>query len=66
MQCKQEDKEKIEIFWLLFNEAYKEKHADDEKLFPAGWCIDMASGNFIGLIKIHDDDILEKKVQISL
>ena len=28
-QCKQEDKEKIEIFWRIFNKAYKEMHRDD-------------------------------------
>ena len=59
MQCKQEDKENIEIFWCIFNKASKEMHGDDEKFFPAGWCTDMASGNFIGLVKTYDEDILE-------
>ena len=58
MQCKQEDKENIEIFWCIFNKASKEMHGDDEKFFPAGWCTDMASGNFIGLVKIYCEDIL--------
>ena len=34
-------------------------HGDDEKFFPAGWCNDMASGNFIGWVKIYGEDILE-------
>ena len=33
-------------------------HGDDEKFFPAGWCTDMGSGNFIGLVKIYGEDIL--------
>ena len=34
-------------------------HGDNEKFFPAGWCNDMASGNFIGWVKIYGEDILE-------
>ena len=59
MQCNQEGKENIEIFWHILNITYKEMHGDDEKFFPAGWCTDMPSGNFIGLVKIYDEDILE-------
>ena len=32
---------------------------DDEKFFPDGWRTDMASRNFIGLVKIYSEDILE-------
>ena len=60
MQCKQEDKVFfIEIFWPIFNKAYKEMHGGDKKFFPAGWCTDMASGNFIDLVKMYGEDILE-------
>ena len=34
-------------------------HGEDDKFFPAGWCTDMASGNFIGLVTIYGEDILE-------
>ena len=34
-------------------------HGDEEKFFPAGWCTDMASGNFICLVKIYREDVLE-------
>ena len=27
-------------------------HGDDEKFLPTGWCIDIASENYIGLVKI--------------
>ena len=34
-------------------------HGDDGKFFPADWCTDMASGIFIGLVKIYGEDILK-------
>ena len=45
MECKHEDKDNIEIF--------------DEKFLPVGWCTDMASGNFIGLVRIYGEDMLD-------
>ena len=37
MQCKQEDKENIEIFWRVFNKAYKEANNKvHEKIHPTG------------------------------
>ena len=60
MQSKQEDKENIEIFWRVFNKAYKEANNKvDEKFHPTGWCTDMASCNFIGLVKIYSEDVLQ-------
>ena len=43
----------------MFNEAYKEMHGDDEQFFPTAQCTEMASGNFIGLVKIYSKDIQE-------
>ena len=49
MQCKQEDKENIEIFWRMFNKAYKKANNEvDEKFHLTGWCTDMTFCNFIG------------------
>ena len=51
---------KIEIFWRVFNKAYKEANNEvDEKFHPTGWCTDMASCNFIGLVKIYGEDVLQ-------
>ena len=60
MQGKQEDRENIEIFWQVFNKAYKEANNEVlEKFLPTVWCTDMASCNFIGLVKIHGEDVLQ-------
>ena len=60
MQCKQEDKGNIEIFWPVFNKAYKEANNQvHEKFHPKGWCTDIASYNFIGLVKIYGEDVLQ-------
>ena len=69
MQCKQEDKENIEIFWRIFNKAYKEANNEvDEKFHPTGWCTDMASCNFFGLVQIYGlkCSAIHKGMQISL
>ena len=59
MQCKQEYKENIEIFWRVFNKVYKEANNEvDEKFNPTGRCTDMPSCNFIGLNKIYGEDVL--------
>ena len=53
-------KENIEIFWPVFNKAYKEVNNQVHKKFhPKGWCTDMASCNFIGLVKIYGEDVLQ-------
>ena len=60
MQCKQEGKGNIEIFWPVFNKAYKEANNQvHEKFHPKGWCTDIASCNFIGLVKIYVEDVLQ-------
>ena len=60
MQCKQEGKGNIEIFWPVFNKAYKEANNQvHEKFHPKGWCTDIASCNFIGLVKIYGEDVLQ-------
>ena len=59
MECKHEDKDNIEIFWRVLNKAYKEVNGGDEKFLPVGWCTDMASGNFIGLVRIYGEDVLD-------
>ena len=59
MECKHEDKDNIVIFWRVLNKAYKEVNAGDEKFLPIGWCTDMASGNFIGLVRIYGEDVLD-------
>ena len=59
MQSKQEHKENIEIFWRAFNKAYKDANNEvAEKCHPSGGCTDMASCNFIGLVKIYGEDVL--------
>ena len=60
MQCKKEDKENIEIFWRVFSKVYKEaKNEVGNKFHPTGWCTGMASCNFIGLVKIYGEDVLQ-------
>ena len=60
MECKHEDGKCIEIFWRTFNNAYREVNSENEKFSPVGWCTDMASANFNGLVQIYGEDVLDR------
>ena len=61
MEAEKENSENIELFWTLFNEAYKVVAGDDTLYFnPKGWCTDMAGANMNGLRKVFGDDVLTR------
>ena len=60
LECKREDTENIEVFWWLFNSAFKEVSGFGDRFVPAGFCTNMATANFNGLVKIYGGEILEK------
>ena len=60
MQCQHKNKKNIELFWRLFNNAYKTVNDTDERFWPVGWCTDMAHSNFSGLMQIYGEDVLER------
>ena len=61
MEAERENSENIELFWTLFNEAYKVVAGDDTLYFnPIGWCTDMAGANMKGLQKVFGDDVLTR------
>ena len=60
MQCKHENDKFVEIFWRMFNQAYKVAN-DTEKLFtPTGWCTDMASSNITGIAVVYGNSISDR------
>ena len=61
MEAETENSENIELFWTLFNEAYKVVAGDDTLHFnPKGWCTDMAGANMNGLLRVLGDDVLTR------
>ena len=60
LECKHEDKENIEVFRWMFNSAFKEVNGIREIFSPTGFCTDMATANFNGLVKIYGEEVLEK------
>ena len=42
-QCKHENKKFVEIFWRVYNRAYKDINGEGKQFNPIGWCADMAS-----------------------
>ena len=61
MEAERENSEKLELFWTLFNEAYKVVAGDDTLYFnPKGWCTDMAGANMNGLLRVFGDDVLTR------
>ena len=60
MECVSEDTANVELFWRLFNRAYREANQIDEKFMQFGRVTDMATANFAGLAKIYGDDIIDK------
>ena len=59
-ECKHENPENIEVFWRMFDSAFKEVNGIGDRFLPAGFCTDMATANFNGLVKIYEEEILEK------
>ena len=49
MQCKHENNKFVEIFWCMFNHAYKVVNDIEKQFPPTSWCTDMASSNFTGI-----------------
>ena len=52
MDCTSENIENVEVFWHLFNQAFKEANITNDKYSPQGWISDMDSSNFNGLIRL--------------
>ena len=52
--------ENIEVFWRLYNSAFKEVNVFWYRFSPAGFCTDMTTANFNTLVKIYGEKILEK------
>ena len=61
METQKENSETIELFWTLFNKAFKVVAGDDTMTFnPKGWCTDMAGANMNGLRKVFGEDVLTR------
>ena len=60
LECKHEGTENIEVFWRMFNSAFKELNVIGDRFSPTGFCMDMATANFNGVVKIYGEEILEK------
>ena len=60
MDCISENTENVEVFWRLFNQAFKEANKTNDKYYPQGWISDMVSSNFNGLIRLYGEEVLEK------
>ena len=45
---------------IKFNSAFKEVSGIGDRFSPTGFCTDMATANFNGLVKIYGEVILEK------
>lgn len=61
MEAERENSENIELFWTLFNDAYKVVAGEDTLHFnPKGWCTDMAGANMNGLLRVFGDDVLTR------
>ena len=60
LECEHEDTENIKVFWRMFDSAFKEVIAIGERFSPTGFCTDMVTANFNGIVKIYGEEILEK------
>ena len=61
MESQRENSQNVELFWTLFQEAYKVVAGDDTMSFnPKGWCTDMAGANMNGLQKVFGDNVLTR------
>ena len=60
LERKHEDTGNIEVFWRMFNSAFKEVNGTGDRFSPTGFCTDMATANFNGIVKIYREEILEK------
>lgn len=60
LECEHEDTENIEVFWRMFNSAFKEVNDIGERFSPTRFCTDMAKANFNGLVKAYGEEVLEK------
>ena len=60
LDCKHGDTENIEVFCWFFNSAFKEINGIGDRFSPPGFCTDMATANFNGLVKIYWEEILDK------
>ena len=57
MEAETEDTVNVELFWRLFNEAFRKMAGSDSAKFnPIGWCSDMAGANLVGISKVFGDD----------
>ena len=57
MEAETEDTVSVELFWRLFNEAFRKMAGSDSAKFnPIGWCSDMAGANLAGISKVFGDD----------
>ena len=61
METQRENSQNVELFWTLFQEAYKVVAGDDTMSFnPKGCCTDMAGANMNGLQKVFGDNVLTR------
>ena len=51
MVCLQENSRHVELFWRLFNHAFKEVNKTEIIFEPNGWVTDMTGSNFAGFGK---------------
>ena len=50
----------VELFWKLFNRAFKKVNKTEKILEPNGWVTDIADSNFVGLEKLYGEGATNK------
>ena len=60
MECLQENSRHVELFWRLFNRAFKEVNKTEKIFEPKGCVTDMAGSNFVGLEKLYAQGVTNK------
>ena len=60
MDCLKENSRHVELFWRLFNHAFKEVNKTEKIFEPNGWVTDIAGSNFVGLEKLYGEGLTSK------
>ena len=61
LECKHAVRGNIEVFWQMFNSAFKEVSGTGDSFLPTGFFMEMATVNFEGLVKTHGENFGESK-----
>ena len=65
MDCTPENTGIGEVFWYLFNQAFKEANKANYKYFPQRWVSNIASSNFNCSVQLYVDEVWQKIKAVS-